>query len=200
MPGTQAKSGPWASIWLQPTITFDRLVSKSPGYRVKTLAIVYGILVNLPGLFATSSEFHISLLANVLLIIVFGGALGLAAIYVRGWLLLLLSRLFKLRADATKLRTVLAWATLPFSAAYLLAFLLVSLKQMSVPTSPAPLSITLSLLSLILGLAAWIWMLFILVSGLAVIFRVERNRVIPFLVTYVLLVELPLELGRRLLA
>jgi hypothetical protein len=198
MAGTLAKSKPWASIWLQPSRTFDRLVSKSPGYRVKTLAILYGILINLPGLFGISTEFHISLPASALLIVVVGGAFGLAAIYVRGWLLLLLARLFKLRSHTPNLRMILAWASLPPSAAYLLTFIVVLLKQLFLLSPLAAPMIALSILSSLADLAAWIWMLFILVSGLAVVFHLPPRRIIALLATYVILIEVPLELARLL--
>lgn len=104
---------PWLTVWLSPRRTIERLVAARPTYFVWLLAI----LGTFASLYSQSSVIYgVSYLLNwqlVLSILVFGALIGLAWLYLAGFMLSWIGRLLGGQASALHMRTVFAWSTLP---------------------------------------------------------------------------------------
>ena len=192
---------PLKSMWLDPTKTMRYLISSRPGYGVVVLSVLYGVLLNLRGLYTLPADLGISTPVSFALILTAGSILGLVSIYARGFALSLFSRAFKLRSHGPNLRTAIAWSSLPLLAGETLSFGFLSVEYLlfqRVASGAVPLliaqiySISSSFIHVSVFVGAWIWMLILLVSSLSVVFHTNRKRIATMLAVYVIVIELPL--------
>ena len=188
-------------MWFGPTKTMRYLISNRPGYGVAALSVLYGVLLNLRGIYTLPGDLGISVPVSLALILTAGSILGLVSIYARGLVLSLCSRVFKLRSHGPNLRTAIAWSSLPILAGDALSFGFLSVEYLlfqraasgAVPLLIAQIySISSSFIHVSVFVGAWIWMLILLVSSLSVVFHTNRKRIATMLTVYVIVIELPL--------
>jgi signal peptidase I len=116
---------PWASLWLSPRQTIERIVARRPTYLVLPLAALgtvsafYMQLVSV-GLAAPFDDWRLSLLALVI-----AAVFGIIWLYPSALILSWIGLLLGGEATARQMRAVLAWSTVPaiFGSALTLAVL-----------------------------------------------------------------------------
>jgi signal peptidase I len=106
-------SSPWLSVWLKPRKTIERIVAINPRRHVLLLAGLAGLsavpIEAIDGTL-TGRELDWSRLAAF---VVLGSAIGIAGLYVSGFLLRWTGKIFGGRASQVELRAVAAWYAVP---------------------------------------------------------------------------------------
>lgn len=184
---------PITMIWFHPSQTIKYLISHKYKITTTALAIGYGIVYNLPGLFPVSDEFDISLFMALVILLVFGAIFGLISIYIRSWILKVLGKFFALSAHSTNIRIGIVWSQWPIIIGSLLSFTIIEIEHYFQLTSTVSTTVVNAI-----DLTSWIWMLALLVPALSVVFKAEKSKVFALLFFYIALVELPLNCARLL--
>lgn len=104
---------PWFSIWVRPRGTIRQIVDSNPDHHVLLLAILSGIFRALDN--ATEQELgdDLSILAIIVMSLVFGSIGGLLSLYVGGAVFRWSGSLFGGVAPSEHVRTVIAWSSVP---------------------------------------------------------------------------------------
>jgi len=188
-------------IWINPTKAIRHLISTKPGHGVLPLSVLYGIFLNVPGIFTISEDFELSILSSLLITVVLGGLLGLLVIYTRSCFLGLFARMFNLRAHGPNLRTAIAWSYIPEVVGLFLTSILVIVNYRIVSTvDEGSLTTIIALVPALItrfaflpiGLISWIWTIILLIHTLAVVFHADRKRILYLLLAYSIAIEAPL--------
>ena len=177
MPDTRAAS-PFATLWLSPRATIERIVATRPTYLVVPLAMA-----------GTVALFYLELLVGGLtghltnwrfwLGVVIGGALyGIAWLYLSALVMKWIGRMLGGEATALQLRAAVAWSMVPPIAAALIAIVAGVLVNMT-GSGQMIVKIGVSLLTFVVGL--WALVIFLLMVG-----RLERFGFWRTMLTYVL--------------
>ncbi len=101
---------PWFSMWVRPRATMRRILDTDPRRSVILLALVGGIGSTLPVAGAPKLREVLPPVALVSLLVPAGAILGLAWLYVAGFLLRVTGRWFEGTGDGTGIRAALAWS------------------------------------------------------------------------------------------
>jgi hypothetical protein len=107
---------PFWTIWLKPRATIRGIVSTNPALGVLPIAIVGGILevLQLESLAFVGDQ--LSLLSILLIALVFGPPFGLIFLYAGAWIVAMSCRMLGGQADSRKVRSALAWSSVPLLA------------------------------------------------------------------------------------
>ncbi|MFZ0565466.1 MAG: Yip1 family protein [Chlamydiales bacterium] len=116
---------PWVSIWLHPKKTMGYLLATDPRKYILWLAIIGGILSSIPWI----NQFWIQYPENKSLIrilvifitIIIGGLIGIAYLYLGGWLYKLTGSWLGGKGDFIQAKCAVGWANYPFIVASLFA-------------------------------------------------------------------------------
>ena len=148
---------PWLTVWLSPRQTVERLVATRPAYFVLPLAI----LGTFASLYSQSSVIYgVSYLLNwqlLLSILAFGALVGIVWLYLAGFMLSWIGRLFGGQASALHMRTVFAWSTLPT----ILGFVIILVVGAAVGRGGTMDSVPL----LVAAFSVWSFVVFLLMLG-----------------------------------
>jgi len=104
---------PWITVWLHPRQTIERLVATRPTYFVWLLAVIgtFASLYNqISVIYGVTYLLNVQLVLSILL---FGALVGIVWLYLAGFMLSWIGRLFGGQANALQMRAVFAWSTLP---------------------------------------------------------------------------------------
>ena len=156
-----ASASPWATIWLRPRQTIERIVATRPTYLVLPLAMlgmVAGFYMQLAGLGLAGglSDWRLAL-AFVAASAVFGLVWLFPSALVLSWI----GRLFGGEATARQLRAVIAWSTVPAILGAVVVLIILALKAAG---SSSPV-IDASLPWLGAGFGLWTAIVFMLMLG-----------------------------------
>ncbi len=106
---------PWFSIWLRPRATMRRILDTDPRRRVHLLVILSGIVAGLGFPLEREITRNIPLGTPVLAVAAAVAAplIGLAGLYVSGFLIAMTGRWLGGRGDGVAVRAALAWSNIP---------------------------------------------------------------------------------------
>lgn len=107
----------FTAIWFHPRQVIAAIVARDPSYWVLPLAVLSGIGNALDRASLKSAGDRVEVTLILLLVLVFGALGGLVTLYLGSWLLRWTGKWIGGVADASVLRTVIAWASVPSVAA-----------------------------------------------------------------------------------
>jgi len=173
------KINPWKEVWLHPRNTIKAILKYNPKYMVLPLAALAGIANSaiefelMDGIIGGSSFIGSSIVAALL---------GIVSLYVSGFLLSLTGSWIKGKANALKLRAVVAWSGVPIVASLLLFIPLFFALNSGATGTVA----TSSFVSLILG----VWSLVLYIGMIAEVqkFSIWKSILNILLVLIILLI------------
>lgn len=106
---------PLLSIWVKPRQTIRNIVDNRPTYLVIILAVIFGINSTIDFAMDRSLGNLLPVLYLLVLFVIGGPLVGLAALYLGGGLLTWIGRLLGGSAKAQETRAAVAWSSLPQS-------------------------------------------------------------------------------------
>jgi signal peptidase I len=169
----QTARSPWLTVWLSPRRTIERLVAARPTYFVWPLAILGTTASLYSQISVIDSASYLLSWQLALSLLVFGALAGTVWLYLSGFTLSWIGRLFGGQASALHMRAVFAWSTLPT----ILGCLIILATSLNAGGGGgAPDSVPL----LVAAFALWSFVVFLLMLG-----RVQRVGVSRTLLTYV---------------
>lgn len=152
---------PWITVWLSPRRTVERLVTTRPTYFVWPLAILGTIASIYSQISVIDSAGYLLNWQFALSLLLFGALAGIIWLYLSGFMLSSIGRLFGGQASALHMRTVFAWSTLPT----ILGFLIILVIGVTAGRGGALDSVPL----LVAAASVWSFIVFLLMLG-----RVQR--------------------------
>ncbi|MGA8903222.1 signal peptidase I [Bradyrhizobium sp.] len=162
---------PWLTVWLSPRQTIERLVAARPTYSVWPLAILGTIASLYSQISVIDGAGYLLSWPLALSLLVFGALAGIVWLYLSGFMLSWIGRLFGGQASALHMRTVFAWSTLPT----ILGFVIILAIGASAGQGGALDSVPL----LVAAFSLWSFVVFLLMLG-----RVQRFGLWRTVLTY----------------
>ena len=111
---------PWLSIWFRPRETIRHIVDTRGGWSVLALAMSTGVVSALMQVNRTALEPNLLSIVGIAVIALVGLVLGLASLYLAGWLYRWVGSWFGGQAKVQEVRAALAWAQVPTFAIFVL--------------------------------------------------------------------------------
>src|SRR5690349_7716273 len=173
-----AAASPFATLWLSPRATIERLVASRPTYMVLPLAMGGAIASLYVELLASGLGGHVSDWRLWLAIVAGGAVLGIVWLYFAALVLKWIGNMLGGEATALQLRAVIAWSMVPSIAGALTAAIALLAAKMA-GGGEAVVDVGLQWLAMVVSL--WAAILFLLMLG-----RVERFGFWRTMLAYVL--------------
>ena len=157
----RAIRSPWITVWFSPRQTIERLVATRPTYFVWPLAVLGTIASFYNQISVIYSASFLTDWQLALSLLLFGFAVGIAWLYLYGFMLSWIGRLLGGQASALHLRAAFAWSTLPTIIGFGLILVIDAATGRGSTLDSVPLLVAASSL--------WSFLIFLLMLG-----RVER--------------------------
>lgn len=137
--GSDPQPNPWLTIWLDPRGTIRRIVEHDPKQLVLLLASLSGMSQTLNSAAQRSIGDDLALPYILASVIIGGPISGLIGLYLGSWLLKLTGGWVGGRADALRIRTAIAWGSVPTVWGLVLWIALVLVFRQELFASASPL-------------------------------------------------------------
>ncbi len=148
---------PWLTVWLSPRRTVERLVATRPSYFVWPLAVIGTIASIYSQISVIDSASYLLSWQLALSLLVFGAVAGTVWLYLSGFMLSWIGRLFGGQASALHMRTVFAWSTLPTILGFLIILAIGATAGRGGALDSVPL--------LVAAASVWSFVVFLLMLG-----------------------------------
>ena len=148
---------PWLSVWFSPRRTVERLVATRPTYFVWPLAILGTIASIYSQISVIDSAGYLLNWQLALTLLLFGVLAGIVWLYLAGFMLSAIGRLFGGQASPLQMRTVFAWSTLPTILGFLIILAIGAMAGRGGALDSVPL--------LVFAASAWSFVIFLLMLG-----------------------------------
>ncbi len=169
-PADRPLASPWLTIWTSPRAAMRWLLDHEAEYTFQTygIAVAYGVVTVASGDFERFFGTAVPLLLKVGLALSVGPILGLAGVFVGGFLASAVGRMLGGTGSVEDLRPALAWGALPVTVAGactlpVALLLMPRLRPYLASDRPLPPSLILPSLAVLLGsllvTAGWAWSL-----------------------------------------
>ena len=152
---------PWLAVWFSPRRTVERLVATRPTYFVWPLAILGTIASIYSQISVIDSAGYLLNWQLALSLLLFGALAGIVWLYLAGFMLSSIGRLFGGQASPLQMRTVFAWSTLPTILGFLIILAIGATAGRGGALDSVPL--------LVFAASVWSFVVFLLMIG-----RVQR--------------------------
>jgi signal peptidase I len=152
---------PWLTVWFSPRRTVERLVTIRPAYFVWPLAVLGTIASIYSQISVIDSAGYLLNWQLALSLLLFGALAGTIWLYLSGFMLSAIGRLFGGQASALHMRTVFAWSTLPTILGFLIILAIGAIAGRGGAVDSVPL--------LVAAASVWSFVVFLLMLG-----RVQR--------------------------
>ncbi len=175
----QERLGPWFTMLTKPRAAIQQIIETNPQKRVFLLASLWGIGHVILG--NIKFESLAAFLKGIGITVVLGSIIGIAGLYLSGWLVQKIGKILKGQGTPESVRAALAWSAIPYLWGMLLlvplGILMVSLMKSLVPV--AFITTFIAVWSLVVvcksvgqvqGFSAWKALLNLLVPGLVMFF------------------------------
>lgn len=133
------EESPFLTIWTRPRQTIRAIVETDPTRHVVTLAILDGVAAASLRASTRTLGDSFSFPTVLTIVIVVGSLVGLAALYVLGWLLALVGRWMGGRAGPEQFRAAIAWSSVPTIAGLPIGILLLAVLGRELFTTRTPM-------------------------------------------------------------
>src|SRR5579862_5033523 len=163
----QTVRSPWISVWFSPRQTIERLVATRPTYFVWPLAILGTIASFYSQISVIDGAGYLLSWQLGLSLLLFGALVGVVWLYLAGFMLSWIGRLFGGQASAPQMRAVFAWSTLPTT----LGFVVILMIAAASPRGSAQDSVPL----LVAAFSLWSFLAFLLMLGRVLHFGLWRT-------------------------
>jgi signal peptidase I len=173
---------PWLTVWLGPRQTIERLVATRPTYFVWPLAILGAIASFYSQISVIDSAGYLLNWQLALSLLLFGALVGTVWLYLSGFMLSWIGRLFGGQASALHMRTVFAWSWLPTILGFVIILAIATVTGRDSASDSVPL--------LVLGFSVWSFVVFLLMIG-----RIQRFDFWRTTLTYVFYVAVVMAAG-----
>jgi signal peptidase I len=148
---------PWLTVWFSPRRTVERLVATRPSYFVWPLAVIGTIASIYSQISVIDSASYLLSWQLALSLLVFGAFAGTVWLYLSGFMLSWIGRLFGGQASALHMRTVFAWSTLPTILGFLIILAIGATAGRGGALDSVPL--------LVAAASVWSFVVFLLMLG-----------------------------------
>ncbi len=160
---------PWWSIWTEPRATISKIVRENPNRDLWILAAIYGFLslINIFQAFVAGQNLHFATI--IILAVVIAPFWGMVVFTIWSWVVYLIGKLLKGKANYTFVRAAFAWSNVPLLINVVLWIILLAVYRNSLFLSAEPSGgpLGLLLIALIVKVIVMIWSLVIYINALA---------------------------------